>query len=225
MGEFTPRLDILPDRQRKLWPRLSVVPRDFVLYGGTALALRFGHRQSADFDFFSDREFRPDDLVAEIPLLRGSTPEQAVPNTLTVDVDGTRLSFFGGVGFPVLAPADLIGENSLAVASPLDLAGTKAKVLLDRIEVKDYLDISALLTAGLSLDWIIGSFVALFPQGNPMLVARALAFFDDPALAELPVKARRQLTTAVAKTRQYRTPEPSFPSISIGVRAVRAAAT
>ncbi|WP_373321508.1 nucleotidyl transferase AbiEii/AbiGii toxin family protein [Rivihabitans pingtungensis] len=27
----------------------------FVLYGGTAIALRLGHRESVDFDFFSDR--------------------------------------------------------------------------------------------------------------------------------------------------------------------------
>jgi hypothetical protein len=27
----------------------------FVLYGGAAIALRLGHRQSVDFDFFSSR--------------------------------------------------------------------------------------------------------------------------------------------------------------------------
>jgi hypothetical protein len=46
-------LDILPASQRQLWPELDAVPADFVLYGGTGLALQLGHRVSEDFDFFS----------------------------------------------------------------------------------------------------------------------------------------------------------------------------
>src|SRR5262245_60249590 len=56
---FDPRLDILPDAQRELWPQLSAAPRlSFVLYGGTAVALHLGHRQSVDFDFFPVRSTR-----------------------------------------------------------------------------------------------------------------------------------------------------------------------
>lgn len=48
-----PRLEILPESQRNLWPQLGLIPEKFVLYGGTAIALRFGHRESIDFAFFS----------------------------------------------------------------------------------------------------------------------------------------------------------------------------
>lgn len=48
-----PRLDILPAQQRSLWPELAAVPRRFILYGGTAIALQLGHRVSIDFDFFA----------------------------------------------------------------------------------------------------------------------------------------------------------------------------
>ena len=51
-NEFSPRLDILPPPQISLWPELGQVPADFALYGGTALALHLGHRESIDFDFF-----------------------------------------------------------------------------------------------------------------------------------------------------------------------------
>jgi len=47
------RLDILPPAQLALWPELRQIPAHFVLYGGTAIALRLGHRQSVDFDFFT----------------------------------------------------------------------------------------------------------------------------------------------------------------------------
>lgn len=44
---FTPRLDILPSAQRRLWDELGATPPEFTLYGGTAIALQLGHRQSA----------------------------------------------------------------------------------------------------------------------------------------------------------------------------------
>ena len=46
-----PRLEILPESQRNLWPQLGLIPEKFVLYGGTAIELRFGHRESIDSVF------------------------------------------------------------------------------------------------------------------------------------------------------------------------------
>ena len=57
MKTFEPRFDVLPQEQKALWPELRAVPPAFVLYGGTALALRLGHRVSVDFDFFSSEPF------------------------------------------------------------------------------------------------------------------------------------------------------------------------
>src|SRR3954453_9603793 len=65
---FEPRLDILPESQRRLWPELDAVPSDFVLYGGTALALQLGHRVSEDFDFSSSAGFDPDRLRSRLPF-------------------------------------------------------------------------------------------------------------------------------------------------------------
>src|SRR4029453_5003786 len=44
-----PRLDVLPPPQRRFWPAFSELPNHFVLYGGTAIGLRLGGRQSVDF--------------------------------------------------------------------------------------------------------------------------------------------------------------------------------
>ena len=53
MPNFTPALHILPESQQSLWPSLApLAQQGFVLYGGTAIALRLGHRISVDFDFF-----------------------------------------------------------------------------------------------------------------------------------------------------------------------------
>ena len=76
MPTFQPRLDILPPPQRTLWPELDATPDHFTLYGGTALALRLGHRQSVDFDFFSREPFDPATLMHEMPYLAGAEPVQ-----------------------------------------------------------------------------------------------------------------------------------------------------
>jgi hypothetical protein len=73
MPAFQPRLDILPPPQRALWLELNATPDHFTLYRGTALALRLGHRQSLDFDFFSREAFAPGALAREIPYLAGAS--------------------------------------------------------------------------------------------------------------------------------------------------------
>ena len=39
---------------------------DFVLVGGTALALQIGHRKSVDLDFFTLNTFNPEQLLADL---------------------------------------------------------------------------------------------------------------------------------------------------------------
>src|SRR5204863_706052 len=72
MTELFPRLEILPPSQRRIWPEHCAIPKDFVLYGGTALALHLGHRESANFDFFGGRKFDVRALETGIPFLAGA---------------------------------------------------------------------------------------------------------------------------------------------------------
>jgi len=81
---FTPNLSILPGPQRQLWAELKGTPKAFVLYGETALALRLGHRQSEDFDFFSNQPFHPDSLRDSIPYLKHAEMTQFQDNPLTL---------------------------------------------------------------------------------------------------------------------------------------------
>ena len=73
MTRLKPNFSLLPESQREVWKRLGATPGNFVLYGGTALALRLGHRESIDFDFFCHRSFQPSvllyygDLSEELP--------------------------------------------------------------------------------------------------------------------------------------------------------------
>jgi|SRR5665213_146115 len=86
---FSPKLNILPASQRALWKELKATPKHFVLYGGTALALRLGHRISEDFDFFTNANFEPQELAEQILYLRDGNVTLLRENTLTVVPDRT----------------------------------------------------------------------------------------------------------------------------------------
>jgi len=70
MRKFKPCMDILPVAQKRLWPELGNAPaQGFTLYGGTAIALRLGHRDSVDFDFFSEKPLDRDAIKAAFPFM------------------------------------------------------------------------------------------------------------------------------------------------------------
>ena len=219
IGTFNPRLDILPSSQRKLWDELTDLPSGFVLYGGTALALRLGHRISEDFDFFSNHEFLPDELEREIPFLAGAPRLQSSPNTLVslVDRDGpVKVSFFGGLSLRRVRNPERSEGNGLLVASLLDLAATKVKVVQDRAEAKDYIDLGRLLEEGIDLAEALGAARSVYGGSfNPLLSMKALSFFNDGNLRTLSEAVRSRLSNAVGRVDIGRISE--VPSLSGGL--------
>jgi len=197
---FTANLSTLPTAQRALWLELDATPDHFTLYGGTALALYLGHRTSVDFDFFSNASFDPDDLAKQVPFLKDAEWIQVAPNTLTCRVDRggpVLVSFFGDLNLGQVAPREQLAGMKLYVASLLDIAGTKAAVVQKRAEVKDYLDIDALLRHGIDLPTILAAGAVVYGrQFNPVVTVKALSYFDD--LPGLPTEVRTRLATAVA---------------------------
>jgi len=226
MSAFTPKISSLPAAQRALWPALSQIPKGFVLYGGTGLALRLGHRESVDFDFFGTRSFAPEELKSSIPFLDSGEVVQSAVNTLTVMVrplpeDRTvKVSFFGGVDLPVLERPDRPDSDSIVIASLRDLAGTKAKVINERVELKDYLDIAALLDAGMTLPQIVAAAVAIFPgQVDYVSTISAITYFSDGVATSFPEPLKKKLRAAARNASPVPAPKPRFVSIEASAAA------
>jgi hypothetical protein len=197
---FTPNLSILPEPQRQLWGELRDTPKTFVLYGGTALALRIGHRQSEDFDFFSNMPFHPNSLRDSVPYLKHAEMTQFQDNTLTALVDRNgpvKLSFFGSLGMKRAQDPDIAEENGVQVASLLDLLASKLKTIQSRAEAKDYRDIVASFDAGLSLAEGLAAAAAIYGKNfNGALSLKALTFFEDGDLPRLPPATQKRLLEA-----------------------------
>lgn len=200
MQPFVPHFEILPRPQRLLWEEMHAIPPEFILYGGTALALRLGHRQSLDFDFFGSSSFDTIALYQAVPFLNGSKIIQQEKDTLScvVDRDGeVQISFFGVPLIRRIEPANAV--DGIRIASLIDLAGTKAAVVQQRAEAKDYIDLATLIQHGIDLPHALAAARAIYGQGfNPQITLKALSYFDDGDLWKLPDETKAALIQAVA---------------------------
>lgn len=198
-------LNILPAAQLKLWPLLKDIPKEFILYGGTAVALQLGHRVSIDFDFFSDLPLNKEKLVAEFSLLQQYNLVQPEINTIDCIVDfpegPVKLQFLANLGQRqkhVSAPI-IAKDNQLQIASLRDLFATKLNTIQHRAECKDYLDIHALMQSGLSLAEGLGCAVAVYGKTfDPASSLRALCSYRDGNLNELRTEVINYLSQQAA---------------------------
>jgi len=196
---FEPRLDILPPAQRRLWPEFAATPPGFILYGGTAIALRLGHRESVDFDFFSFTHAASPELLRTVPYLAGAAILQSAPGTLTLRVERggpVMLSFFGPLHMGQAEAPDVAAGPEIAVASLRDLGGAKVAVVTQRAEAKDYIDVHALISAGVTLPEMLAAAGAIYEdEFSPLVALKALAYHED--LHGLSAGARRDLIAAI----------------------------
>ncbi len=198
--QFEPKIETLPQAQREIWPQLAPAPKNaFVLYGGTAVALQLGHRRSLDFDFFRFEPLDKDKLLSAFAFMPRAEIIQETPDTLVVmapiPAGSVKISFFGGLGIGRLNEPLLTSDSVLLVASLDDLMATKLKAILDRAEARDYLDIAAMLSAGVSLERGLAAFGKMFSK-DPALPLRALGYFKDGDLPTLSMKNHAQLRAA-----------------------------
>jgi hypothetical protein len=199
---FTPNLDILPEHQRELWPGLAACKDlEFVLYGGTAIALHLGHRASVDFDFFSHAPLdgkKEAALMEALPFLNDSERIQHAENTRSYLTEtNVKLSFFGDIRLGRVGEPLLTNDNVLQVASLDDLMAMKLATVLKRVEVKDYIDVAAMIRDGADLRKGLAGAAALYgKQFPPAESVKALTYFSGGDLEQLRQADRKTLLSA-----------------------------
>lgn len=174
----------VPGSVRDLLRLLAPLPalEDFSLGGGTSLALRFGHRLSVDLDFFTTGEFDTEQLAERLGM-SGAIQVNRAPNSLTLDVQGTKLDFLRHA-YPLLAPPEEI--EGVRLLSLPDVAAMKLNATANRGAKKDFFDLCELQLhhpLPTMLDW----FEMKYRSADRFTVIRSLGWFEDAELEPDPV--------------------------------------
>jgi hypothetical protein len=171
-------LDALPERTRECFLRLRAIPavEEYLMVGGTALALRLQHRLSEDIDFLTVGKLRRKaietvirDLGKKSRVRKISSPvdEQDFRDSgLDLDdhqqnyeVDGVRLSFFAQTtGNPELTraladvlkpePVPRLESGHIRIASLESIFTLKSILLAERVMSRDLYDLYTFINRG-----------------------------------------------------------------------------
>ncbi len=156
--------------QEHIFPNLP--QKHFFLVGGTALALKYGHRQSIDFDFFSfpvgsiqdpaiekvDQVFREHGIYHRKDIAPVSEQMHYKINNVSItfavfqNISAEHEQEFYKI--PVHQTEKIYGFDTL---STLDLAGMKVFARCHRSKMKDLVDIAEILHHNIALKDIIAT--------------------------------------------------------------------
>jgi hypothetical protein len=143
---------ILPTDTANAWMTLAPhMPKELYLGGGTAVAVRLGHRKSRDLDFFFHKSIDLDSLKDLIASRGTFAITHESKGTLKGLFGATKIEVFDASALKQLAkPTEVAG---LSVASLQDLMAMKMKVMAERGEMRDYFDVKAIdKVGGLSVE-------------------------------------------------------------------------
>ena len=150
---------------------------DFLLAGGTGLALQLGHRKSVDLDMFSYQEF--DAIELEKHFLKNYnfvTRRVFDKNTVLGNIDGIKVDFVAHL-YPLLHQP--IEEDAVRMYSLPDLACMKLVAISDNgTRLKDFVDI-AFLSTKMSLNEMLLSYSQKYDRPNYFHAAKGLSYFND----------------------------------------------
>ena len=148
------------------------------LAGGTALALRLGHRRSLDLDFFSAVGFAPNRMIERLRSMnREVTVRSQESDTLHVDLDSAKVSFLA-YDYPLLFP--LSDYEGVDIADPRDIAYMKINAISGRGVRRDFIDLYAITQI-----YELSELLELFDRKHEGIkfsrihILKALTHFDD----------------------------------------------
>ena len=186
--------DILDKKRIDILPLFVSFKKSFYLAGGTALALQIGHRDSNDFDFFSQENINTQELFERLrEIFKGHTllNIQEESNTLTILVDDViKISFFT---HKYKLIKETINDGNLSLASMEDIGCMKLSAITGRASNKDYIDLYFILKR-LSLSDLLKKSHQKYPELERNLILKSIVYFDDITLEKILFKNNNNVT-------------------------------
>jgi len=163
----------------------SSILENWILAGGTGLALQMGHRISDDFDFFRTDLQDTGDLHEALKHYGRYETLQESSHTLTVLLRGTKLSFFRACS-PFIFEG--IPHRGFRIADIREIALMKLLAICNRGSRKDFIDLYTILRGEITLQ----EYFRLLPKKygaskiNTYNILKSLTYFEDTENEPMP---------------------------------------
>lgn len=145
------------------------------LVGGTALALQYGHRSSIDLDLFGKIDIDGYELQSILSKYGTLKVENEAKIIHQYYIDNIKVDV---VNYPFEWISDVIEDNGVRLASPIDIAAMKVNAIEGRGTKKDFIDMYMLLQH-YSLEEIIAFYQQKYPNHSTFRALRSLTYFED----------------------------------------------
>lgn len=180
--------------------------QDFILVGGTSLALQIGHRISIDLDLFTTSTIDISTIPNYINQFGNLRIVNQTPYILNLYIDDIKVDFVA-YRYPFLTP--FIIQDGLKLATITDIAAMKLAAIVGRGSRKDFIDLFFILEH-FSLSELLDFYKQKYPDSSDFLVFKSLTYFEDAELEPMP-KMLKSINWEEIKAKIIEVVRDSFP--------------
>ena len=157
--------------------------KGFHLVGGSAIALRIGHRKSLDIDLFSDFSFDVTRMLENLSADFNFKLFFSANNTIKGSIDNVQVDILAH-RYPLIF--EPLKVELISMLSLQDIVAMKLNAITASGQrVKDFIDIYYLLRE-FSLAEMIIFYKSKYKQYNEVNVLKSITYFNDVDLADWP---------------------------------------
>ena len=172
--------------------------KDFYLVGGTALALKLGHRNSIDIDLFTQNEFSTEEIKAYLSNKNDVIISFERNNTLMCYINSIKSDFIRH-NYPFVK--NPITEEGITFLSLEDICAMKLNAIVQSGKrLKDFIDIYFLLEH-FSINEMLNFYEIKYPNSNKMIALKGLDYFEDIDVNLDPPRLKKPLPLSKIKKR------------------------
>jgi hypothetical protein len=148
----------------------------FNLVGGTALALKIGHRKSLDMDLFTTTDFNSQEIAEHLTSNYNVTRIQTIANGVFSLIDGVKLDLLAHK-YPLIEDLETI--EGIRMVSLKDIGAMKLNAIYTNgTRLKDFVDMYTLLEH-YSLQDLLQASEKKYPENSIAMVKHALIHHED----------------------------------------------
>jgi len=181
--------------------KLMEIPslQKFSLVGGTALALRYGHRSSIDLDLFCHEKFDHTVIESELKIeFSDKFVFESGHKNIGIFCNIQRIKV-DIIYYPHPPIAEVVVEDKIRMYSSADISAMKIQAILGRTRKKDFWDLYELLQhypLQQMIDWHKQKYPS---QMLAISIPNAISYFVEAEESETPVSFKGQTWDGIKK--------------------------